>query len=178
MIAVLKQEEQVNIDQRNWCKETTFTRETEKSRHKCEIQGELQGSVNLVQVKAAVHRPDDAPDATFSATGKPSGESKEMVSILPMIREYIEDEVKNGSKDEDTAQSAFQKQRDAANNLTTSLEEKKANLNDAKSDTEEKIHNAEDLQSDIEGLKGATSSMEPPIGRESVIDCMNPTSTK
>ena len=37
-IAVLKQEEQVNIDQRNWCKETTFTRETEKSRHKYKIE--------------------------------------------------------------------------------------------------------------------------------------------
>ena len=86
--------------------------------------------------------------------------------------------MKNGSKDQDSAQSVFQNQRDIANNLTASLEEKKTNLNDAKSDTEEKIHNAEDLQSDTEGLKGATSSMEPSLGRESMIDCLNPTSTK
>ena len=45
--------------------------------------------MNLVQVKAAVHRPDDAPDATFSGTGKSSGESKEMVSILPMLKEDL-----------------------------------------------------------------------------------------
>ena len=112
--------------------------------------------MSLVQVKAAVRRQDDAPDATFSGTGKSSGESKEIVSIFTMLEENHEDEVKNGSKDEDTAQFAFQKQRDAANNLTASLEEKKTNLNDAKSDTEEKIHNTEDLQSDTEGLKGAT----------------------
>ena len=45
--------------------------------------------MNLVPVKAAVHRPDDAPDATFSGTGKSSGESKEMVSILPMLKEDL-----------------------------------------------------------------------------------------
>ena len=134
--------------------------------------------MNLVQVKAAVHRPDDAPDATFSGTGKFSGELKEMVSIPPMLKEDLEDEVKNGSKDQDSAQSVSQNRRDTANNLTASLVEKKKNLNDAKSDTEEKIHNAEDLQSDTEGLKGATSSMEPSIGREGVIDCLNPTPTK
>ena len=134
--------------------------------------------MNLVQVKAAVHCPDDAPDATFSGTGKSSGESKEMVSILPMLKEDLEDEVKNGGKDQDSAQSVFQNQRDIANHLTASLEEKKTNLNDAKSDTEEKIHNAEDLQSDTDGLKGATSSMELSIGRKGVIDCTNPTSTK
>jgi len=245
MISVLKQEEQVDIDQRDWCKETTFTRETEKSRYEYKIekteakieklnkkkeeledsivatdaeilatqeevqamedarvaendeflkakeddeaaaellgvaighlsafygnndidQGEVQGSVNLVQVKAAVHGPDDAPDATFSGKGKSSGESKGIVSILTMLKEDLEDEVKNGIKNEASAQTEFQKQRDAANNLIASLEEKKTNLNDAKSDTEEKINNAEDLQSDTEGLKGAKeeelSEMKP-----------------
>ena len=133
--------------------------------------------MNLVQVKAAVHRPDDAPAATFSVTGKSSGESKEMVSI-PMLKADLEDEVKNESKDQDSAPSVFQNQRHIANNLTTSLDEKKTNLNDAKYDTEEKIHNAQDLQSDTEGLQGATSSMEPCILRKSVIECFNPTSTK
>merc|ERR1719258_413699 len=233
MIQVLKDEEQGDIDQRDWCKETTFVKETEASRYAYKIekteakitklnekkqeledaivatdaeilatqeevaameaqrtadngaflqakaddeaaaqllgvaighlsafynnegmdQGEIQGSINLMQKKQPAFdvSEDQAPDASFSSGDKSAGESKGIVSIMTMLKEDLEDEGSNGVKAEEAAQTEFQKQRDAANKLIASLEEKKTNLNEAKADTEQKIGAAEDHQSDVQG---------------------------
>merc|ERR1719379_1712645 len=57
--------------------------------------GEIQGSVNLLQV---ANLQDPPPEASFSDAGKSSGESKGIVSILTMIKEDLEDEIANGVK--------------------------------------------------------------------------------
>merc|ERR550537_1047626 len=233
MVQVLQDEETEDIDQRDWCKETTFVKETEASRYSYKIektearitkltekkeeledaivatdaeilatheeldqmtatreaengaflqaksddeaaagllgvaighlsafyknegidQGEIQGSINLLQKQPEFEVSEDqAPDATFSSGDKSSGESKGIVSIMTMLKEDLEDEVANGIKAEEAAQTEFQKQRDAANKLIASLEEKKTNLNEAKADTDDKIGAAENLQSDTQKL--------------------------
>merc|ERR1719456_1097924 len=234
MIQVLKDEEQEDIDQRDWCKETTFVKETEASRYAYKIekteahwtklnekeqeledaivatdaeilatqeelaameaqrtadngaylqaksddeaaaellgvaighlsafygnenidQGEIQGSINLMQKKQPAFdvSEDQAPDASFSSGDKSAGESKGIVSIMTMLKEDLEDEVANGVKSEEAAQTEFQRQRDAANKLIASLEEKNTNLKEAKADTDDKIGAAEQVQSDTQGL--------------------------
>merc|ERR1719158_1989841 len=246
MIQVLKDEEQQDIDQRDWCKETTFVKENEASRYAYKIekteakitklnekkqeledaivatdaeilatqeevaameaqrtaengaylqaksddeaaaqllgvaighlsafyknegidQGEIQGSINLLQKQPEFEVSEDqAPDASFSSGDKSSGESKGIVSIMTMLKEDLEDEVANGIKAEEAAQTEFQKQRDAANKLIASLEEKKTNLNEAKADTDDKIGSAEELQADtqkqLDGRNEELSEMKP-----------------
>ena len=234
MIQVLKDEEQEDIDQRDWCKETTFVKETEASRYAYKIekteahltkmnekkseledaivatdaeilatqeelaameaqrtadngaylqaksddeaaagllgvaighlsafydnesidQGEIQGSINLLQKRRQPEfevSEDQAPDATFSSGDKSAGESKGIVSIMTMLKEDLEDEVKNGIAAEEAAQTEYQTQRDAGRKLIASLEEKKTNLNDAKADTDDKINDAERVQADTQG---------------------------
>jgi hypothetical protein len=189
MIQVLKDEEQGDIDQRDWCKETTFVKETEASRYAYKIekteakitklnekkqeledaivatdaeilatqeevaameaartadngaylqakaddeaaaqllgvaighlsafydnesidQGEIQGSINLMQKKQPAFdvSEDQAPDASFSSGDKSAGESKGIVSIMTMLKEDLEDEVSNGVKAEEAAQTEF-----------------------------------------------------------------------
>ena len=68
IIAVLKQEEQVNIDQRNWCKETTFTRETEKGRHKYKIEKTEAKIEKLNKKKEKLEDAIVATDAQILAT--------------------------------------------------------------------------------------------------------------
>merc|ERR1719460_3128927 len=235
MIQVLKDEEQEDIDQRDWCKETTFVKENEASRYAYKIekteakitkltekkeeledaivatdaeilatheeldqmtatreaengaflqaksddeaaagllgvaighmsafyknegidQGEIQGSINLVQMKKQPEfdvSEDQAPDASFSSGDKSAGESKGIVSIMTMLKEDLEDEVSNGIKAEEEAQTQYAAQKDAAEKLIASLEEKKTNLNEAKADTDDKIGAAESLQEDTQKL--------------------------
>jgi len=224
MIQILKDEENVDIDQRDWCKETTFVKTTEASRYSYKIekleakntklneqkesledaiiatdaeilatneelddatatrtaengaflqakdddekaaallgvaighlsafyknegidQGEIQGSVNLLQKQPEFDRSeDDAPDATFASADNSAGESKGIVSIMTMLKEDLEDEVANGVKAEEEAQTDYAAQKEAAEKLIASLEEKKVNLESAKADTDDKIGNTD-----------------------------------
>jgi hypothetical protein len=235
MVQMLKDEETEDIDQRDWCKETTFVKENEASRYAYKIekteakivkltetkesledaiantdaeilatheeldqmtatreaengaflqaksddeaaagllgvaighmsafyknegidQGEIQGSINLVQTKKQPDfdvSEDQAPDASFSSGDKSAGESKGIVSIMTMLKEDLEDEVSNGIKAEEEAQTQYAAQKDAAEKLIASLEEKKTNLEEARADTDTKIGNAETLKSDTQGL--------------------------
>merc|ERR1719247_131788 len=246
MIQVLKDEETTDIDQRDWCKETTFVKETEASRYSYKIekteakitkltekkeeledaivatdaeilatheeidemeatrtaengaflqaksddeaavgllgvaighlsafyknegidQGEIQGSVQLLQKQPEFDVSEDqAPDASFSGADKSSGESKGIVSIMTMLKEDLEDEIKNGIKNEEESQTSYANQRAAAEKLIASLEEKKTNLEEAKADADTKIGDAETLQEDTEGLL---------FGREEELASMKP----
>merc|ERR1719271_1018697 len=246
MIDMLKAEETEDIDQRDWCKETTFVKENEASRYAYKIekteakitkltetkeeledaivatdaeilatheeidemtatrtadngaylqakaddeaaagllgvaighlsafyknegidQGEIQGSINLLQKQPEFEVSEDqAPDATFSSGDKSSGESKGIVSIMTMLKEDLEDEVKNGIKNEEESQTTYANQKAAAEKLIASLEEKKTNLEEAKADADTKIGDAETLQEDTEGLL---------FGREEELAAMKP----
>jgi len=96
--------------------------------------GPVQGSVKLLQESVG----DTQPDATFSKKGSRKGESKGIISILTMLMEDAEDEIKNGIKDEVSAQGDYEKKLDAAKKLVESLKEKKKNLEEDKANTEEK----------------------------------------
>merc|ERR1719335_607943 len=75
----------------------------------------------------------DAPDAEFSDKGKRSNQSKGIISILTMLKEDLELEIKN----EIASQEEFEKAKAAAEALIVDLTEKKTNLEAAKSEKEE-----------------------------------------
>lgn len=100
---------------------------------------------------------DDAPDVKFSNKGKRKGESKGIISLLSMIAEDLEDEVKNAEKAEDKAQEDFEDRLDMAHKQKDDLEDKKENIKDiisdhdsAKSDEhDDKDDNVADLESEM-----------------------------
>jgi len=73
---------------------------------------------------------DAAPEFEFSGKGKRSGESKGIVSLMSMLIEDLEDEIKNGIKDEAKTHEEFEADMKAAENLKEELIEKKVNLID------------------------------------------------
>jgi len=92
--------------------------------------GPIQGSVKGVfsQEPEFQVSEDQAPDATFSHKGKRKNESKGIVQIMTMLIEDLQDEIKNGVKDEEAAQLDFEARLAAAKKLQKELEEKKVNL--------------------------------------------------
>jgi len=92
------------------------------------IQGSVKGLGFAQQGPVFDVSEDQAPDATFSHKGKRKNESKGIVSIITMIIEDLQDEIKTGLEEEETAQLDFEKQLGAAKNLKAELEEKKVNL--------------------------------------------------
>merc|ERR1719265_929663 len=73
--------------------------------------GKIQGSINLLQ-KGPVFEvsADQAPDASFTGAGKSTGEAKGIISTLTMIKEDLDDEIKNGVKQEEESQAEFMAQ--------------------------------------------------------------------
>jgi hypothetical protein len=74
---------------------------------------------------------DQAPEASFSGKGKRGGESKGIVSILTMIIEDLEDEIKNSQKEEASTQVEYEKMMKAASELKEDLIAKKISLEGA-----------------------------------------------
>jgi len=101
--------------------------------------GPIQGSMKLLQDSEPVFEvaQTQAPDVKFADAGKRKNQSKGIISILTMIKEDLEDEVKNGVKDEVASQAEFEKQVAAAEALIKQLEEKNVELRAAKAETEE-----------------------------------------
>merc|ERR1719238_1961262 len=132
--------------------------------------GEVQGSINLLQ-KSGKREPvfersaDQAPDASFTGAGKSTGEAKGIISTLTMINEDLQDEIKNGVKDEMESQVDFEAQLAAAKQLKQDLIEKKTNLEDAIESTNEQIddHNEErsNQQDNLEAEKEYLWSIKP-----------------
>jgi len=92
-----------------------------------------------------------APEAKFSSTDSRAGESKGIVSILTMLIEDLEMEIKNGVKDEIAAQTEFEKQVAAAYKLIADLTTKKENLESDKAKTEEEKAAEEEDKKENEG---------------------------
>merc|ERR1719443_1563514 len=116
--------------------------------------GKVQGPGRLLQVTEGKQPP---PDARFSDKGKRKNESKGIISILTMLKEDLEDEIKNGVKDEAAAQKEYEKQMEAAKKLLEELHEKKSNLEEEKANAEEK---KEDEESKLTNNKEALQTNE------------------
>lgn len=118
--------------------------------------GPVQGSSKLLQQQGPEFEisKDQAPDATFSDKGSRKNQGKGIISIITMIIEDLEAEIKNGIKDEVSAQAEFEKNVDAAKKLIADLEEKKSNLEDDKAETESKRDDeSEDKKSNEKNLE-------------------------
>jgi len=117
------------------------------------IQGERAG-LSLASVRQG---PDfevgefDAPDAVFSGKGKRKDESKGIISLLTTLIEDLNEEVKNGMADEAAAQLEYEKLLKAAEDLKTSLEDKKVNLEDMIATRKEEKSDEEQLKLSNEG---------------------------
>merc|ERR1719460_2400599 len=68
MIQVLKDEETTDIDQRDWCKETTFVKETEASRYSYKIEKTEAKITKLTEQKEDLEDAIVATDAEILAT--------------------------------------------------------------------------------------------------------------
>merc|ERR1711865_461886 len=92
-------------------------------------QGAIQGGAKaLLQAPEFEVSEDQSPDASFSSAGKSGGESKGIVSLMTMIKEDLDDEIKNGVKNEKRTQAAFETSLNAAKKLVEELTLKKTNL--------------------------------------------------
>merc|ERR1719238_861688 len=102
--------------------------------------GEIQGSVNLLQRGPEFEvSADQAPDASFSSAGKSTGASKGIISTMTMIKEDLEDEIKNGVKEDEEDQVEFEEQLNAANTLVSDLTNKKTNIEGAISSANDEV---------------------------------------
>eukprot|EP00401_Gymnodinium_catenatum_P036700 CAMPEP_0117514390 /NCGR_PEP_ID=MMETSP0784-20121206/30044_1 /TAXON_ID=39447 /ORGANISM="" /LENGTH=749 /DNA_ID=CAMNT_0005310183 /DNA_START=47 /DNA_END=2296 /DNA_ORIENTATION=- len=95
--------------------------------------GPIQGNVKdyaLAQQKEPVFEVDanDAPETIFSGKGKRKNDSKGIVQIMTYIIQDLDEEIKNGMKDEEAAQLEFEKQLAAAEALLADLTTKKTDL--------------------------------------------------
>merc|ERR1719265_855630 len=68
MIQILKDEENTDIDQRDWCKETTFVKETEASRYSYKIEKTEAKITKLTEQKEELEDAIVATDAEILAT--------------------------------------------------------------------------------------------------------------
>merc|ERR1719160_1298561 len=101
--------------------------------------GPIQGSVKLLQ------------EPEFKKKGHRKNESKGIISIMTMIKEDLEDEIKNGIKNEIAAQEAYEKQVAAANTMLDNLTKKETNLEEDKSKNDQAKLDEED---DMKNNKG------------------------
>merc|ERR1719272_1097207 len=96
-----------------------------------------KNKIKMLQEPEFAVSKDQAPDATFNDKGARKNQSKGIVSIITMLIEDLQAEVKNGVKSEAEAQQEYEKQMDAAKKLVEDLTAKKENLNSDKAKTEQ-----------------------------------------
>jgi hypothetical protein len=71
---------------------------------------------------------DQAPDATFSDKGKRSGETKGIVSLMTMLIEELNDEIKNDTANEEKTHLEYEADRKSAKKYRAELVDKKTTL--------------------------------------------------
>jgi len=112
--------------------------------------GPIQGSVKLLQAPEFEKDPDVAPEAKFSGKGSRKNESKGIISILTMIKEDLEAEIKNGIKAEDSSNASYEKAKYEAEESIKTLQKKVDDLELAKTKTEESISDEEKNKEELE----------------------------
>lgn len=101
--------------------------------------GLIQGSARLIGADEHIQDPwqespafevsvDQAPDAGFADQNTHAHETKGIVSLLTMIAQDLNDEIRNDMKAEESAQLEYEKQMAAAATLRQNLIDKKTNL--------------------------------------------------
>jgi len=121
----------------------------EEARDKLGEYYESQGAKSLVQIKESKAE----PEAKFSDKNSRKGESKGIVSLLTMIIEDLEEEIKSGEEGEESAQADFEKRMEAAKQLQEDLQNKETNLNEQIALEESELEKENDLLSENEGTK-------------------------
>jgi hypothetical protein len=112
--------------------------------------GPIQGDVkSLLQEREPEFEkdPDKAPDATLAGKGKRKGQSKGIISILTMIIEDLQGEIKTAIAEEEKAQAEFEKAVAAAKNVIADLEAKVNELKDIIATRKEEVVTEKDLKS-------------------------------
>jgi hypothetical protein len=114
------------------------------------VQGSVKGAAFNQEPEFAVSA-DQAPDASFSGKGKRKGESKGIVSIMTMIIEDLNDEIKNGMTNEEKNQLEFEEWLKTAKQLEADLVAKKLNLEEIIAKREEEKTEEEETKKNNEG---------------------------
>jgi len=96
--------------------------------------------------------PDAAPSADFSGGGSRSSETGGITGIISMIKEDLENEIKEAKEAEAKALAEFNEQRSAALATVAALKEKKTNQEMQKADTDEKKEDAAGVKTDTETM--------------------------
>jgi len=96
----------------------------------------------LVQLQSEDHA---KPDGRFSDKNGRKNESKGIVSLLTMIIEDLEEELKSGKASEESSQEDFEKRLEAAEELESDLKDKQTNLDEQISLEDDKISDEQDL---------------------------------
>lgn len=94
------------------------------------LEGSVKGAALLEQGPEFAVSADQAPEAAFQDKGSRKHESKGIVQLLTSIIEDLEDEIKNGMKNEEKSQLDFEAQVKVARELNATLQGKKLNLED------------------------------------------------
>jgi peptidoglycan hydrolase CwlO-like protein len=94
----------------------------------------------------------DAPEAEFKGKGARKGESKDIISILTMLIEDLNDEVRNAMKNEEHTQLKFEEAKAAAEKLREELIAKKVSL-------EEQIASLQEEKAEEEALKATNEAL-------------------
>jgi len=93
---------------------------------------------------------DQAPEADFSGKGSRKGQSNSILSLMQYIIEDLQDEIKNGVKDEATNQAEYDAQMKTAENLVSDLKAKQSSLEDIIAKRgEEKTEENKDMKENI-----------------------------
>merc|ERR1719191_806570 len=118
--------------------------------------GEVQGSIKLLQREPVFEiSADQAPDATFTSAGKTTGEAKGIISTLTMIKEDLEDEIKNGEKTDAETSGLHDKELTEALTLRQDLLDKKSVLEEAIAQVNDEIDTHNEEKADREGNRDA-----------------------
>merc|ERR1719161_1660045 len=111
-------------------------------------------SAALIEKKAwtSAFGPDDepAPDASFSDKNKAKGEAKGVVGIMEMLKEDLEAEIKNGVKNEKTAQAEFEEAKGTALRVVKTLNDKKTNIKQEIAQTNTEIDETTTIKEDFD----------------------------
>jgi hypothetical protein len=119
-----------------------------------------ENKIEMLQKPFAVSE-DQAPDADFTGAESRKTETKGIISLMTMLIEDLNDEIKTGMEDEEQAQLEFEKMLKAAKKLKEELVSKKVSLEDViakrgeqkTSESEKKENNGEDKSSELEYKK-------------------------
>lgn len=129
--------------------------------------GEIQGSARFLQQpeQGGFEDEDRMPDATFTDAGKSKGESKGIIGILTMLKEDLQDEIKNGVKAEVQSQTEYESTLGKANATLKALRSKAVDLRGAISLTstaiDENKQGKEDNQDSVDDEKEYLASIKP-----------------